>query len=66
MTQIRPITFLRNTSELSRLIHQENETIVLTKNGYGDMVILSIDKYNSILNMIKDSKEGAKQEWVIY
>lgn len=62
MTQIRPITFLRNTSELSRLIHQENETIVLTKNGYGDMVILSINKYNSILNMIKDSKEGAKQD----
>mgnify|MGYP000317765290 CR=1 FL=1 len=62
MTQIKPITFLRNTSELSRLIHQENETIFLTKNGYGDMVILSIDKYNSILNMIKDTKEGVEQE----
>ena len=62
MTQIKPITFLRNTSELSRLIHQENETIFLTKNGYGDMVILSIDKYNSMLNMIKDTKEGVEQE----
>ena len=62
MTQIKPITFLRNTSELSRLSHQENETIFLTKNGYGDMVILSIDKYNSILNMIKDTKEGVEQE----
>lgn len=62
MTQIKPITFLRNTSELSRLIHEENETIFLTKNGYGDMVILSIDKYNSILNMINDNKEGEEQK----
>ncbi len=45
MPQIRPITDLRNTNEISELCHSKNEPIFITKNGYGDLVIMSIETY---------------------
>ncbi len=45
MPQIRPITDLRNTSEISELCHSKTEPIFITKNGYGDMVIMSMETY---------------------
>lgn len=45
MPQIRPITDLRNTTEISELCHSKNEPIFITKNGYGDLVIMSIETY---------------------
>ncbi|MCL2080817.1 MAG: type II toxin-antitoxin system Phd/YefM family antitoxin [Oscillospiraceae bacterium] len=45
MPQIRPITDLRNTSEISELCHSRTEPIFITKNGYGDMVIMSMETY---------------------
>lgn len=43
--QIRPIKDLRNTSEISELCHSLQEPIFITKNGYGDMVIMSSETY---------------------
>ncbi|MGI6433768.1 MAG: type II toxin-antitoxin system Phd/YefM family antitoxin [Syntrophomonadaceae bacterium] len=45
MPQIRPITDLRNTNEISDLCHSKNEPIFITKNGYGHLVIMSIETY---------------------
>jgi PHD/YefM family antitoxin component YafN of YafNO toxin-antitoxin module len=45
MPQIRPITDLRNTTEISDLCHSKNEPIFITKNGYGDLVVMSIETY---------------------
>ena len=45
MPQIRPITDLRNTTEISETCHQSNEPIFITKNGYGDLVVMSIETY---------------------
>jgi prevent-host-death family protein len=45
MPQIRPITELRNTNEISDLCHKTDEPVFVTKNGYGDMVIMSIETY---------------------
>ena len=45
MPQIRPITDLRNTTEISELCHSKQEPIFITKNGYGDMVIMSMETY---------------------
>lgn len=45
MPQIRPITDLRNTNEISEMCHTKNEPIFITKNGYGDLVIMSIETY---------------------
>ena len=43
MPQIRPITDLRNTTEISELCHARREPIFITKNGYGDLVVMSIE-----------------------
>jgi PHD/YefM family antitoxin component YafN of YafNO toxin-antitoxin module len=45
MPQIRPITELRNTTEISELCHTIEEPVFITKNGYGDMVIMSIETW---------------------
>jgi len=45
MPQIRPITDLRNTTEISELCHSSSEPIFITKNGYGDMVVMSNETY---------------------
>lgn len=45
MPQIRPIKDLRNTTEISELCHSTGEPIFITKNGYGDMVLMSNETY---------------------
>ncbi len=45
MPQIVPIRDLKNTTEISKLCHTANEPIFITKNGYGDMVIMSMDVF---------------------
>ena len=49
MPQIRPITDMRNTTELSNLCHAKREPIFITKNGYGDMVVMSMETYDKLL-----------------
>lgn len=49
MPQIRPITDLRNTNEISELCHAKHEPIFITKNGYGDLVVMSIEAYEAIV-----------------
>ena len=51
MPQIRPITDLRNTNEISDICHTKNEPIFITKNGYGDLVIMSIETYEKMLEV---------------
>lgn len=51
MPLIRPITDLRNTTEISELCHSSQEPIFITKNGYGDMVIMSNETYERELAM---------------
>ena len=42
MPQIIPIRDLKNTSEISDMCHAVSEHIFGTKNGYGDMVVMSM------------------------
>ena len=49
MPQIRPITDLRNTNEISDICHARREPIFITKNGYGDLVVMSIETYEAML-----------------
>ena len=49
MPQIRPVSDLRNSfSEISRIVHETSEPVILTKNGYGEIVVLSYDEYEKI------------------
>ena len=42
---IRPISELKNTTSISNLCHEVKAPIFITRNGYSDMVIMSIDTY---------------------
>lgn len=46
MKNIRPVSDLRNNfAEISKTVKETNEPVFLTKNGYGDMVVLSMEAY---------------------
>ena len=49
MPTIMPIRDMRNTSAISELAHKQQEPIFITKNGYGDMVIMSMATYEEML-----------------
>lgn len=49
MPQIIPIKDLKNTSDISDLCHVSEEPIFITKNGYGDMVIMSMETYEKTI-----------------
>jgi prevent-host-death family protein len=52
MPQIIPIRDLKNTSEISQMCKEATEPIYITKNGYGDMVIMSVKMYEEKLLML--------------
>jgi len=46
MPIIRPVSDLRNNfTHISSVLHSEDEPIFLTKNGVGDIVVMSIEHY---------------------
>lgn len=53
MPRIKPITDLRNTTEISEMCHEKHEPIFITKNGYGDLVVMSIEAYEEILKTLQ-------------
>ena len=49
MPQIRPVSDLRNSfAEVSRTVHETKEPVILTKHGYGDMVVMAYEEYQKI------------------
>ena len=52
MPQIIPIKDLKNTSEISDMCHKAEEPIYITKNGYGDMVIMSMEVYELTMKQL--------------
>lgn len=52
MPQIIPIKDLKNTSEISDMCHKSDEPIYITKNGYGDMVIMSMENYENVMRQL--------------
>lgn len=49
MNMIRPVSDLRNNfAEISKTVHETAKPVFLTKNGYGDMVILSMEAYENL------------------
>ena len=62
MPMIRPITDLRNTTEISELCHTKKEPIFITKNGYGDLVVMSIEAYEALMNIAQTDQAISKAE----
>jgi len=51
MPHIIPIKDLKKTSEISQMCHDAEEPIYITKNGYGDMVVMSMETYEKSMLM---------------
>lgn len=46
---IRPVSDLRNNfADISRTVHETQKPVFLTKNGFGDMVVLSMEAYEAL------------------
>ena len=52
MPQIRPITDLRNTNEISEVCHASKEPVFITKNGHGDLVVMSMETYEERMRLL--------------
>ncbi|HHX11230.1 MAG TPA: type II toxin-antitoxin system Phd/YefM family antitoxin [Clostridiales bacterium] len=64
MPRIIPIKDLKNTADISEMVHEAKEPIYITKNGYGDMVIMSIEVYENTmkrLNMYRELELSEKE-----
>lgn len=49
MKTIRPVSDLRNNfADISKTVHESQQPVFLTKNGYGDMVVLSMEAYENL------------------
>lgn len=49
MNMIRSISDLRNNfADISKTVHETAKPVFLTKNGYGDMVVMSIEAFESL------------------
>ena len=49
MNTIRPVSDLRNNfADISKTVHETKQPVFLTKNGYGDMVVLSMEAYENL------------------
>ncbi len=49
MNMIRPVSDLRNNfAEISKTVHETAQPVFLTKNGFGDMVVLSMEAYENL------------------
>jgi len=49
MLEIRPIKDLRDTTEISKICHESKEPVYITKNGYGHLVVMSMETYKEKL-----------------
>ena len=64
MPQIIPIRELKNTADISEKCHGTSEPIFVTKNGYGDMVIMSMETFENTISRASmyDSLERSEQQ----
>ena len=51
--EIRPISDLRNKFTEIEDVVKEGQPVYLTKNGYGSMVVLSLEEYSRLTEVIE-------------
>lgn len=62
MINIRPVSDLRNSfSKIEDIVLKEGQTLYLTKNGYGSMVVMSIEKYSELIDSIDAKLDEADE-----
>ena len=59
MLQIRPVSDLRNKfPDIERIVNA-GEPVYLTKNGYGTMVVLSLEEYSKLTDGVEAALDKA-------
>ena len=53
MIQIRAVSDLRNKFPEIEMLVNEGQPVYLTKNGYGAMVVLSLEEYASLVDNVE-------------
>ena len=49
MNMIRPVSDLRNNfADISKTVHETAQPVFLTKNGYGEMVVVSMEAFENL------------------
>ena len=71
MINIRPLSDLRNKfPEIEEIVVNSNTPVFLTKNGYGTMVLISVEQYSALTDDIEhkldEADETAKSSDVRY
>ena len=62
MINIRPVSDLRNKfPEIEQTVLTSGEPVFLTKNGYGSMVVMSIEQYAALTDEIEMKLDEADQ-----
>ena len=59
MIAIRPVSDLQNKLTEIEEIVQQGEPVFLTKNGYGSMVVLSVEQYSALLDRTAEQAADA-------
>jgi len=61
MINIRPVSDLRNKfTDIEKTV-RDGEPVFLTKNGYGSMVVMSIDAYSRLTQNVEQSLDEADE-----
>ena len=70
MIEIRPVSDLRNKFPEIEALVKENQPVYLTKNGYGSMVVLSLEQYSRLTGdvemKLQEADAQAKQSSIRY
>ncbi|MGF6990233.1 prevent-host-death family protein [Lachnospiraceae bacterium PM6-15] len=65
MIQIRPVSDLRNKFPEIEDIVKGGEPVYLTKNGYGTMVVLSLEEYSNLVDDTERKLDEADRQAAI-
>lgn len=59
MIQIRPVSDLRNKFTEIEAIVNSDQAVFLTKNGYGSMVVMSLESYSKLTEDVEAALDEA-------
>lgn len=62
MPRIIPIRELKNTNNITEICRSTNEPVFVTKNGYGELVVMSMETYEEQLRRLEFYQELAISE----
>lgn len=52
--QIIPMRDLKDTVKVEKICEESQEPVFITKNGYGKLVVMTIDTYENLYDKIKE------------